>query len=487
MSFRQQVARGVFWSATRIWGTHVSSLLIFLILSRLLEPKAFGLAAVASVFIAFVQIFLDQGFSHAIVQRAELDHAHLDTAFWTNLLIGALLTIGGIAAAPLVAALFNEPQLAPIIAWLSLSFLLGALSSTQKAILQRDLAFKVLAARSLAATAAGGAVGVLMALGGFGVWSLVAQDLTSSVVAVFVLWRISTWRPGFNVSRKHFMDLLTFGINIVGSKFIDFFNRRSDDFLIGYFLGPVALGYYTIAYRLLLVMVSLLTQVINTVAFPTFARLQNDPERIRRAFYAATQMTSLIAFPAFLGMSVMAPELVLVLFGPTWAPSAPVMQVLAFIGILHSVQYFNGSVIMAAGRPAWRLAIMLINAIANVAVFVLVVRWGIVAIAVAYVIVGYLLSPLSFLAVRSLIHINLGTYLRQFTAPLLGSIVIASAILGLKYLLREDLALPVRFVLFVLVGLLTYPLVIQLTAPSLSRQALELLRLALPSRKLMKA
>ena len=203
-----------------------------------------------------------------------------------------------------------------------------------------------------------------------------------------------------------------------------------------------------------------------------------------RIFYAATQLTSLIAFPAFLGISVLAPELVLALFGSKWARSVPVMQILAFIGLLHSVQYFNGSVLMAIGKPAWRLAFMLLTAILSVTAFALVVPWGIEAIAAAYVVVGYLLFPLYLLMVRRLLRIDVKAYLRQYVAPLVGSTIMIAVVLGLKYLLSNKLDLYSALFIYVLGGILAYLLVIQLIAPSLSRQVLELGRLVLPNLKL---
>jgi O-antigen/teichoic acid export membrane protein len=487
MDLRQKVAEGVFWSAIANWGGQFVSFCIFLVLSRLLEPEVFGLVALAYVFLALMEIVLDQGFSHAIVQRANLEFEHLDTALWTSVLIGGVLTVGAIAASGLIGTFFQEPRLSPVIRWLSLSFLFASMSSVQEAILQRKLAFKSLAIRRLCATTIGGIVGVTMAISGFAIWSLVTQRLATDLVGAVVLWRLSGWRPGFRFSGRHFLDLFTFGISMVGSKFVDFLNRRADVFLIGFHLGATAVGYYTIAYRLLPVMLSLLTAVITTVAFPTLSRLQHEPARTRRIFYAATQLTGLIAFPAFLGISILAPELVTVLFGPTWAPSIPVMQILAFIGILHSVQYFNGSVLMAAGKPAWRLAFMALTAISNVTAFVLVVRWGIEAVAAAYVVVGYLFFPLSLLMVRRVIQIDLRLYFRQYVAPLISSLAMGAVVLGMRFFLSHKLQPHLALSAYIVAGILTYLLVIQLTAPSLSQQILELGRLMLPELKLRKA
>lgn len=485
MSLRQQAAKGVVWSVIQKWGKEVFWFISFVVLSRLLAPEAFGLVALASVFTAVVRIILDQGFSAAIVQRADLERKHLDTAFWMSVLIGILLTLGGIAASGLLAAFFGEPRLAPILRWLSLSFIIGALSSTQIAILRRKLDFKSLAARSLPATMVGSIVAVGMAFAGFGVWSLVAQRLAIGLTGVIILWRASDWRPGFNLSREHYKELFTFGVSITGNNFLKAFTRRANDFLIGYFLGPTMLGFYTIGYRLVLVMIRLVTGITNAVAFPTFSRLQHNPKRMLRAFYKVTQYTNLLAIPVFIGLAALATELIPAILGEKWVPSIPVMQVLALIGILQSLLAFNGSIMRASGKPSWEFGIMLVTAVSSVIGFLLVVRFGIVAVAASTVIVGYLLAPISYIAIRRLIQVDFRTYLGQFAIPLFASLIMVAVILGLKYLFGlQELNLYLRLPILIAAGALTYLLVIVLTARSLTREIQELANLVFPGWKL---
>jgi PST family polysaccharide transporter len=381
-----------------------------------------------------------------------------------------------------VAILFHQPQLAPIIRWLSISFILAGLNSTQQAILRRQLAFKKLAVRSFVAIVTGGVVGLVSAFLGFGVWSLVAQILVNGLVGVVVFWSVSHWRPGFHFSKKHFLDLFSFGFNIIGINLLNFLNRHVDDLLIGYFLGPTMLGFYTIAYRLLVVMTDLLTSAANAVAFPTFSRLQNEPERMRRAFYQAIHYTGLISFPAFIGVAVVAPELIVTLFGPQWTLSIPVLQILAFIGILHSIFYFHNSVVIALGKPSWRLGNAFINSVANVIAFALTVRWGIAAVAAAYVVRGYLLSPVEIWMVRKLAKVDIKTYFKQFIWPLTGSLAMTVIILGLKLLWVNALNVRINLAICLLTGCVIYPLTVLLLEPSLWSQLRSLLRLVLPAK-----
>jgi PST family polysaccharide transporter len=473
-NLRKEAIKGVFWSAIDSWGSQAVSFCVFFLLARLLGPQTFGLIALSSLFLGFLQVFFDQGFNQAIVQRQDLEAEHLDTAFWTNLGISIFLATISIALAGFAGDFFKEPRIIPVIRCLSFNFLISAVNSIQDAIFQRKLAFKALTQRSLIATVFGGGVGVTMAFTGFGVWSLVGQQLSNSVLRALIIWQMSDWRPKFRFSKKHFKDLFSFGVNVMGMNIFNFFNRRSDDFLIGYFLGSVQLGYYTVAYRILLVLTQLLTSIISRVSLPTFARLQQEPERLRNALYQAIKLTSLITFPGFFAVSALAPEIVPMVFGKQWSPSIPVMQVLNLIGILYAYFYFNGSVIMAVGKPTWKLCLDGLQAISNIIAFAIAVRWGIVAVAAAYVIRGYLMSPITIWVVWKLIHINVWTYVRQGAAPLAGTMVMLASIFAVKYFLSNLVSAYVLLAIAILVGAVVYVLSIFLIAPKLFWQVVNI-------------
>jgi O-antigen/teichoic acid export membrane protein len=477
MSIKVKAVRGIVWSAIQSWGTQAASLLVFFLLARLLSPEAFGLVALASVFLAFMQVFLNQGFTQVLIQREALEPEHIDTAFWTNLTIGIVLTLISLATADVVADWFQQAQLAPMLRGFSVLFVITALGNVQQALLERKLAFRAIAVRWLLGTVVGGCVGVGMALNGFGVWSLVSQQLVQELVGTLVLWKSSPWRPGFKVSVKHFHHLFSFGISLVGFNLLNFLNTRADDFLIGYFLGPVALGYYSIAYRILGVMTQLLITTGNQVALPTFSRLQENPEKFRNAFYTATELTALISFPIFLGVAALAPELVLLLFGEQWLPSIPVLQVLSFAGIFRSINFFKSSVFVALGKPHWSLWFGLLNAGLNVIGFTIAVRWGIVAVASAYVIRGYCVFPINQWAIGKLIQIPILNYLKRFVAPVSGSAIAVIIILLIKQGFSSTLNSQLLLMVCVFSGCFVYGFIIRLLSPNLFQKLLELARL----------
>jgi PST family polysaccharide transporter len=479
---RDRAVRGVAWSALRNWGSRIVTLAVWIVLARILSQEAFGLIAAATAYVALVNVFVEQGFVSAIIQREEVEDGHLDTAFWTSVALGVVLAGASVVAAPFVARFFDQPQLGPIIAWMAPALVLAALAGMPQALFERALDYRLLAIREFIAVAVGGVVGVAMAVQGYGVWSLVGWQLSERTASVAVLWAATTWRPGVAVTARHFRDLFSFGINIVGTNLLDYLNNRSDDLIILYVLGPTALGFYEIAYRLFTNGTQLVAQSVSSVAFSTFSRIQGDVARLRRAFYTTTQVASVVAFPLFLGAAALAPQLVELLFGAKWLPqSAQVFQVLAALGVLHAVFYFNGPVMLAMGKPHWRLGLNTLNAVANVAVVLAVVQWGIVAVAAAYTVRGYVLAPLQVWVVRRLLRFRVREYMRRLLPALLCSLAMAGIVAGAVYLAAGRVGIVGVVGGGVLLGAVVYVGLIRLVSTALFEKVRELLYLVLPT------
>lgn len=471
MSIGKKTVIGFFWSVIEGWGSQAISLIVFFLLARLLSPEAFGLVAMANVFLAFMNVFLDQGFAQALIQRQKLDPEHLDTAFWTNLAIGIILAGLGITGAEIVARWFNQPQLVPILRCLCTLFVITSLSNIHKALLEREFAFKAIARRTLLGLVCGGITGILMALSGFGVWSLVAYQIVNEFMGTLVLWHASSWKPRLVFSKVHFDQLFSFGISLLALQFVNFFNNRGNDFLIGAFLGAEALGYYAIALSIMKAVQQLLMKPANQVALPTFSRLQEDLGKFRNVFYKATQLTGLISFPIFLGLFLLTPELIVILFGEQWRPAIAITQVLCFSGLIQAISSFKGQILVAMGKPEWRLWQSLLSIILSLIGFAIAFQWGIVAIAAAYTIRRYIVFPIGQWAIYLLIHISWRVYLLQFLLPIAASSVMLISMYLTKSIVTSITSSNIAIILSCsLVGFIVYSAVIMLNPPdSLTR------------------
>jgi PST family polysaccharide transporter len=481
MSLKFKVIHSVFWSAIQGLGNQIISLIIFFILARLLTPEEFGLVAMANAFLAVIQIFLEQGIAQALIQRQELESEYLDTAFWLTLIIGTIITVFGVTTASLAAQFFHQPQLTLIIQCLSLLCIISSLGQVQQAFLERNFAFKELATRGLLATVISGIIGVIFAVYGFGIWSLVSQQIVQAIIGTLVLWKASDWRPRWQFSRRSFQDLSNFGINILGFKIVNFFNDKVNDFLIGYFFGAVTLGYYSLATRVLATITQVIVKTSQDIALPTFSRLQQTPEKLLQAFYQATQLTSLLALPTFLGTITLAPDLISVI-GQQWLPALPLIQILAIMGILRSVTFFTSSVFIAMGKPAWWFQLGVLKMMLNLLGFGIAYQWGIIAVTWAYTLRLYIAFPIGQWAISKLIKISWNKYLRQFIIPLLSSLVMIITILTAKIILHQLItSVFITILISAIAGATTYGIAVYLLAPKIIQQLLEFTKLATSS------
>jgi PST family polysaccharide transporter len=445
-----------------VWGRQLLNLLVFTILANLLVPADFGLVALAAVFVAFAQLLVDQGFGDALVQRPTLTRSQIDTAFWVALATALVLTLVMLVAAGPLAALLGAPELAPILQVLSLSIVLVAFYTIQMDLLRRELAFKSLAIRSLAAASVGGAAGVAAALLGYGAWALVIQQLASAGASILALWWVVPWRPSLRFSSADFRGLFSFGINVVGGDVVMYLSRYTDKLIVGAVLGVTQLGLYAVAYRLLETTQAMLINIGRKIAFPALAAVHEDAERLRRAYFRGSRVSGAVTLPAFIGLALVSPELIVVFFGQQWAEAGQVAAVLFLIGPAFTLQAFSHVLFMAVGRPDVGFRFRLLLMIANVTGFVLAVRFGIVAVAASFVATSYLLLPLNLLWQRAYGGMPTRAYLRQLRGLALATGAMAVALVVVRVGLGGTLGQAGLLAVEIVVGAVVYLLALWL-------------------------
>ena len=318
------VMNGVLWATAQRWGVRLTSLLTFVVLGRLLEPREFGLVALASVVVSIVNVFSEVGFSTYVVQARHLDQRTLSTVFWSGSLLSAVLAGGLVLSAEPLTAHLGSPELAMPLSVMSAVILLTALSSTQVALLKRRLAFRAIAARSLVATAVSCACAVGLALSGAGVWALVGQSVIFSLTSVVMLWSVARWRPhrAFDIGLAR--EVVKYGISILGIALISRLRRSGDALVIGWLAGPLSLGFFVVATRIVEVLLDTATSVVSSVANPVFARLKDDMPRLRAAYVKAVSNSLAVVAPVFFLVAALMPVLLPVLFGSGHLTSASV-------------------------------------------------------------------------------------------------------------------------------------------------------------------
>ena len=345
------------WAYVMNWGEQGLSALVLLVLASLLGPRDFGTVAMAMVYVLFIQMFQDQGLVAALIQRKDLNNEHLNSVFWLTQAVSLVLVAVSVSLSGWWAAVNHLPELQIIIIALSLTIPMEGLTVVQKAYLQRIMDFKSLSLRSNLSVLAGGGAGIAMALLGYGAWALVGQQVVKSLAAVATLWAVSDWRPAFRFRAARVKELLSFSLANFFAKLATFANRQADALLMGLFFGPVTLGLYRLAQRMVDLFITVATRSIQTVSFPQFSKLQNSPEELRRSMLACLRMSGYITLPALAGLAALSTPLLRVL-GEKWVPAIPALQVLCAYGILFSFSQFFGPLLQALGRPL-QLAILM--------------------------------------------------------------------------------------------------------------------------------
>lgn len=371
------------WIVAERWSSRLLTLTVFAVLTRLLSPEDFGLVSLATAFMAVLQVFVDSGFSKALIQRKQLDEKDASTAFWTSLGMAIALYVLLFFAAPLLETALRTPGLSDVLRVLGLTLPITALSQTPAALLEREFAFKALSIRQSVGTLAGALVAIPVALLGFGVWALVAQVLAAAVTSVVTLWASTSWRPRFEYSLGSLRALWSVGVSVLGIELLDAIQANIDKVIVGAFFGASDLGFYYLAQRVGTILIELVTSVISRVSLTTFSRVQDDLPRLNRIFRNLTFVAAAVSFPIFGLVAALAPQLIPLVFGPGWGASIPILWVLAPGWALGTIMYFDRAVMLATGHARTAFGLAVAQSAVGIALVFLLLPLGILGVALS--------------------------------------------------------------------------------------------------------
>lgn len=418
-SFAKGEIRGAaVWSALQSWLEKLCSFVSFLVLARILTPSDFGLVALAMVYIGIIQLLSEQGLGQALIQRKNPDEKVVQTAFWLNAGISVLLAAFTVAAAPAIAVLLGDRELSPILRALALPVVINIFSVVPASLLQQRLQFQSLTLRTAVSSLAGMVVAVSLAFCGAGVWSLVAQQIVVSLAGVAVVWTAAAWHPKWIFSIRECPKLFHYGKYVLGASLLNLVTQRSDRLLIGIFLGPQALGYYFFGYELVRRINDILVGSVSRVAMPVFSRIQDDLPHMQTIFLKAIRLASIISVPVFAVVCGLSPFLVPLIFGAQWEPSILVIQILCANGLIWAAFQFHAPVWNALGRPGITMGINALQAVGNLVVFSVSVRWGIACMALAYVLRIYVTAPIQIHYLKTTLGVRYSEYFKALLPSL---------------------------------------------------------------------
>ena len=349
-SLKKKAVKGVGWSFLDNIAGQGITFLVGLVLARILSPAEFGILGMITIFIAISNSIIDSGFSNALIRKTDAKEIDYNTVFFFNLALSTLLYTILFIASPAISRFFKEPQLVEITRVMGLLLFVNALAIIQRTLLVKRVDFKTQTKVSIIASAGSAFVGIGMALMGYGVWSLVGQQLSRQFLNTLFLWVFNTWRPALEFSIQSFKELFGFGSKLLLSGLLNTLYNNIYYIIIGRFYSAAQLGQYTRAEQFNMIFSSNLTSVVQRVSYPVLSSIQNEPERLREAYRKVIKSTMLITFACMLGLAATAKPVILILIGEKWLVAVKYLQIICFSGMLYPLHAINLNILQVKGR-----------------------------------------------------------------------------------------------------------------------------------------
>ncbi len=377
-SLQSKTKKGLVWSALDRFGTQGISALFSIFLARILSPDEYGLVAMPMIFMTLALCFIDSGFASALVRKTDMKQDDAVTAFYFNILMGAVCYVILFVASPFIADFYNAPILSVLLKVSALSLLIGSFSTVQQALLTKEIDFKRQARISMCASLLSGVVGVVMALSGCGVWSLVFQAVCGQLVRTIMLWTTSKWRPVGHWSNESFKYLWNFGSKMLASAVLDTIYNNIYPIVIGKFFTPKDLGNFTTANHLGSLPSSNLTGVLQRVTYPVLSTIQDDDERLARNYRKILRLSAFLIFPLMLGLSAAARPFVLGVLSDKWEGCIILLQLACFYLMFYPIHAINLDLLQVKGRSDLFLRLEIIKKVVGVAIMAVAIPHGII-------------------------------------------------------------------------------------------------------------
>ena len=409
-NLKVKTQKGLVWSFIERFATQGVQFLFGIILARLLSPEDYGTIAMPLVFLAIAQCIIDSGFSTALIRKPDLTEDDLSTAFYFNIGVGVVCYLLLFFSSPLIAEFYNTPILADLLKVTALATLFNPLCAVQQAILTRKIDFKTQAVVSLSGALVSGFAGLTMAYNGFGVWSLVCQQVGGYAIRTILLWVLGRWTPKRRWSWKSFHYLWGFGSKMLGSGLLDTIYTNIYPIVIGKFFSANDLGNYTRAQQFATLPSSNVTGVLQRVTFPVLSKIQNEDERLARNYRKILKLSAFLIFPMMLMLSAIADPLVRVILTDKWKGCIILLHIVCFSMMWYPIHAINLNLLTVKGRSDLFFRLEIFKKVCGVCVMCVTIPHGII-----WMVSGGIVSSMIALVINTYYTgklINVG-YLRQ--------------------------------------------------------------------------
>ncbi len=454
--FKARTVAGLSWTILGQGARQAITIGVWIVMARMFETSDFGRNGMVVVTAGFAALLAELALGAAIIQRPTVKPESLSAAFWIQAILGVALAIAMFFGAPWIAAFYREPNLPDLAVFGALAIPAFALRGVQHAMLSRAMDFRALARAETTALAISGCCTIAMALAGCGAISLTANYVIATNLTTIFIWRSGSWRPSGSWKFSDARELFAFAAPTTGTQLLGYFATNLDSVLIGRYIGQSALGVYGLAVSIVVAPVNQVIQVTQRVVFPAFARIQDDPARIRETYLRMTSAAALLIFPVYFGLCATARPLVLLAFGEKWSAVVPILQILCARGVFNLVSAMNANLFLALGRAAERFKIILAFRGMTILATLVGLRWGTHGVAWALVLSTGIECWLGTHVAGKPIGLSFVAVARSLVAALLCSAAMAAVVLGANSALPLAWGSLVRAVLLIPLGVVTY-------------------------------
>lgn len=411
--------KGAVWSLVSSLAPAALGFLVFLATSRVLSPAEFGIVAFAASIATIGLAVAPAGFREALIQRVSISKAHLDTVFWLCVGAAVLIFVVLCVSAPFVVQASGESALLWLIPFISSRVVFDMAAAVPNALLVRTMSFKKLALRTTIASAVAAVVCLGLLWAGMGLWALAASQVAASLTTCIGAMITARYAPSFHFSRRALGDLKAFGLFSTGNHFIT--TLSVDQLLIGALLGPASLGLYGFSRRIFQILTDLLSGALNLVSYSLLSSMQHEPAKLREAYLTGTFASSVVAFPVFTGLGLIAGDLIPFAFGSHWLDAVPVVQTFCVLGLLTSIGILQSSLIRSQGQADLWFYYVFGKQLVTVLYIFLFAGWGLVPLSISLVVLNFIVWLPTVHMVSRLLDISPFTYLASFGLPVLAT------------------------------------------------------------------
>lgn len=433
-SLTDKTVKGVAWNSIDRVANYGIGFIVGIVLARLLSPEEYGLIGIIGIFTAIFNIILDSGLSTALIRKKGVTDEDYCTVFWTNLLLSFFLTATLYFGAPIIAEFFKRPELIPYIHVMAFILVINALSITQQTRLTKNVDFKTQTKISLISHVLSGVIGISMAYLDFGVWALVAQQMSSRIFTTILLWVYNKWIPRLLFSWLSFKTLFYFSWKLLLGQIINTIWDQVYHAVIGKYYSPATLGQYTRAHQYVNLVSSSIGSVVLKVSLPVMSSIQEEEERLLRSYRTIIKVTMLVTTVLILGMAASAKSLIYVLIGEQWMSCVPMMQILCFGMVVYPLNMVNVNMLIVQGRSDIQLILQIVKCILAIGPILLGVFMGIYWMLIGSVIMLWVSLFLNSYYSGKKFRYTIGMQLKDVLPSFEISIVMAVVVYALSFL-----------------------------------------------------